>query len=57
MICNNRKELIDNIAVRLWENDLLNEKDYHSVDDLIDDVGKTIAHELEDYKIISGNIL
>lgn len=57
MKCYNRKEIIEKIVQHLFEEELLNEKDANSIDDLKKSVEKVIEYELEDYKIIAGDIL
>lgn len=53
----NRQELIRSIATQLFKYELLNEADACTVDALLEEVSNVIEHELEDYLIISGNLI
>lgn len=53
----NKKEIIENIVNKLYKEDLLNETDYPDHDTLYKVVSEIISEELDNYLIISGNIL
>lgn len=51
-----RKLLIDNIVNHLLDDDLLNEADSSSVENLLKDVRAVVEYELRDYKILVGEV-
>lgn len=51
-----RELLINNIVNRLHEEELLNEADCCCVENLLEDVREIVKHELENYKILVGEI-
>lgn len=52
-----RAELYEDIAVEMLDNELLNENNYSTVNDLLKDVMSIISGKLNNYTIVNGNVL
>ena len=52
-----RAELYEDIAVEMLDNELLNENNYSTVNDLLKDVMSIISGKLNKYTIVNGNVL
>ena len=52
-----RPELYEDIAVEMLDNELLNENNYSTVNDLLKDVMSIISGKLNNYTIVNGNVL
>ena len=52
-----REQLFQNIAIRLFHEELLNESAFEESNDLMGNVVEVLRHELDDFSIVKGQPL
>lgn len=52
-----REQLFQNIAIRLFHEELLNEAGFNECNDLMGNVVEVLRHELDDFSIVKGQPL